>query len=42
MLKTGETLIRIERVGEAIQDYLRAIAVGPTAAEAHANLVLGK
>lgn len=38
LVNRGNTFKEIGRVSEAIQDYIRAIAVRPTMAEAHANL----
>lgn len=38
LVNRGNTYKEISRVNEAIQDYLRAIAIRPTMAEAHANL----
>lgn len=38
LVNRGNTYKEIGRVNEAIQDYLRAIAIRPTMAEAHANL----
>lgn len=38
LVNRGNTYKEIGRVSEAIQDYIRAIAVRPTMAEAHANL----
>lgn len=38
LVNRGNTYKEIGRVSEAIQDYLRAITVRPTMAEAHANL----
>lgn len=38
LVNRGNTYKEIGRVNEAIQDYLRAITIRPTMAEAHANL----
>lgn len=38
LVNRGNTYKEIGRVNEAIQDYLRAIAIRPSMAEAHANL----
>jgi len=38
LVNRGNTYKEIGRVTDAIQDYIRAIAVRPTMAEAHANL----
>lgn len=38
MVNRGNTYKEIGRVNEAVQDYMRAIAIRPTMAEAHANL----
>lgn len=38
LVNRGNTYKEIGRVNEAIQDYVHAIAVRPTMAEAHANL----
>lgn len=38
LLNRGNTLKEIGRVNEAIQDYISAIDVRPSMAEAHANL----
>ena len=38
IVNRGNTYKEIGRVSDAIQDYIRAIAVRPTMAEAHANL----
>lgn len=38
LVNRGNTYKEIGRVNEAIQDYLRAVAIRPTMAEAHANL----
>jgi protein O-GlcNAc transferase len=38
LVNRGNTLKEIGRVSEAIQDYIRAVTIRPTMAEAHANL----
>lgn len=38
LVNRGNTYKEIGRVNEAVQDYMRAITVRPTMAEAHANL----
>ena len=38
LVNRGNTYKEIGRVSEAIQDYIRAIGIRPTMAEAHANL----
>lgn len=38
LVNRGNTYKEIGRVNEAVQDYMRAIAIRPTMAEAHANL----
>lgn len=38
LVNRGNTYKEIGRVNEAIQDYLRAISIRPSMAEAHANL----
>lgn len=38
LVNRGNTYKEIGRVNEAIQDYVRAITIRPTMAEAHANL----
>ena len=38
LVNRGNTYKEIGRVNEAIQDYLRAITIRPSMAEAHANL----
>lgn len=38
LVNRGNTYKEIGRVSDAIQDYIRAITVRPTMAEAHANL----
>lgn len=38
LVNRGNTYKEIGRVTEAIQDYLRAISIRPSMAEAHANL----
>ena len=38
LVNRGNTLKEIGRVSEAIQDYIRAVNIRPTMAEAHANL----
>ena len=38
LVNRGNTYKEIGRVSEAIQDYIRAINIRPTMAEAHANL----
>lgn len=38
LVNRGNTYKEIGRVSEAIQDYIHAISVRPTMAEAHANL----
>ena len=38
LVHRGNTLKEAGRVSEAIQDYLQAVAIRPTMAEAHANL----
>ena len=38
LVNRGNTYKEIGRVNEAIQDYVHAIAIRPTMAEAHANL----
>lgn len=38
LVNRGNTLKEVGRVSEAIQDYIRAVTVRPTMAEAHANL----
>lgn len=38
LVNRGNTYKEVGRVNEAIQDYLRAITIRPTMAEAHANL----
>ena len=38
LVNRGNTYKEIGRVNEAIQDYVRAINIRPTMAEAHANL----
>ena len=38
LVNRGNTYKEIGRVNEAIQDYIRAINIRPTMAEAHANL----
>ena len=38
LVNRGNTYKEIGRVSEAIQDYIRAITVRPSMAEAHANL----
>lgn len=38
LVNRGNTFKEIGRVNEAIQDYIRAVTIRPTMAEAHANL----
>lgn len=38
LVNRGNTFKEIGRVNEAIQDYMRAVTIRPTMAEAHANL----
>lgn len=38
LVNRGNTYKEIGRVNDAIQDYIRAITIRPTMAEAHANL----
>jgi hypothetical protein len=38
LVNRGNTLKEVGRVSEAIQDYIRAVAICPTMAEGHANL----
>lgn len=38
LVNRGNTLKEVGRVTEAIQDYVRAVNIRPTMAEAHANL----
>lgn len=38
LVNRGNTLKEVGRVSEAIQDYMRAVAIRPTMAEGHANL----
>ena len=38
LVNRGNTFKEIGRVSEAVQDYIHAITIRPTMAEAHANL----
>lgn len=38
LVNRGNTFKEMGRVNEAIQDYIRAVTIRPTMAEAHANL----
>lgn len=38
LVNRGNTFKEIGRVSEAIQDYIHAVTIRPTMAEAHANL----